>query len=62
VSLHFAHSNFCRVHSSLGTTPAVAAGVSDHTWTLGELIGLLEQAEAMPTKRGTYARTRKISE
>lgn len=58
VSLHFAHYNFCRVHKTLGTTPAVAAGLSDHTWTLAELIGLLEQAEAVPVKRGSYAKTR----
>lgn len=24
VSLHFMHYNFCRVHKTLGTTPAVA--------------------------------------
>jgi IS1 family transposase len=58
VSLHFAYYNFCRVHNTLGTTPAVAAGVSDHVWTLAELIGLLEQAEATPIKRGSYAKTR----
>jgi hypothetical protein len=62
VSLHFAHYNFCRVHTSLGTTPAVAAGITDHTWTLAELIGLLEQAESVPMKRGSYAKTRKVSE
>jgi hypothetical protein len=38
VSLHFAHYNFCRVHKTLGTTPAVAAGVADHVWTIDELI------------------------
>src|SRR5512132_751254 len=54
VSLHFMHYNFCRVHKTLGTTPAVAAGVADHVWTLPELIGLLEDAEAVPTKRGAY--------
>jgi IS1 family transposase len=58
VSLHFAYYNFVRVHQSLGTTPAVAAGVSDHVWTLPELIGLLEAAEATPTKRGRYVKTR----
>jgi IS1 family transposase len=58
VSLHFFHYNFCRVHQTLGTTPAVAAGVSDHTWKLDELIGLLEQAEETPIKRGSYAKTR----
>ena len=58
VSLHFAHYNFCRVHKTLGTTPAVAAGVSDHVWPLSELIGLLEAAENVPTKRGSYKKTR----
>jgi IS1 family transposase len=58
VSLHFAYYNLCRIHHSLGTTPAVAAGVTDHVWTLQELIGLLEAAENVPTKRGRYAKTR----
>jgi IS1 family transposase len=56
VSLHFAHYNYCRPHKSLGSgvTPAMAAGIADHVWTLGELIGLLEQAERVPIKRGKY--------
>jgi hypothetical protein len=59
VSLHFAHYNLVRVHKTLGTTPAVAAGVTDHVWTLGELVSLLEQAEATkPRKRGPYRKTR----
>jgi IS1 family transposase len=59
VSLHFAHYNLCRVHKSLdGQTPAMAAGITDHVWSLDELIGLLEEAEATPTKRGRYAKTR----
>jgi IS1 family transposase len=60
VSLHFCHYNFCRAHQSLGpkTTPAMAAGLTDHVWTLDELIGLLEEAERVPVKRGRYAKTR----
>jgi len=58
VSLHFAHYNFCRIHKTLGTTPAVAAGVTDHVWPLSELIGLLEQAETIPVRRGRYKKTR----
>ena len=58
VALHFMHYNFCRVHQSLKTTPAVAAGVTNHVWTLPELIGLLEEAERVPVKRGRYAKTR----
>jgi IS1 family transposase len=38
VSLHFAHYNFVRLHSSLRVTPAMAAGVSDRLWTLEELV------------------------
>lgn len=58
LSLHYAHYNFCRVHQTLGTTPAVTAGITDHVWTLDELIGLLAAAEATPIKRGSYAKTR----
>jgi hypothetical protein len=58
VSLHFFFYNFCRVHKTLGTTPAVAAGITDHTWSLDEMIGLLEAAERTPTTRGRYAKTR----
>jgi len=28
LALHFAHYNFCRVHGSLGITPAMAAGIT----------------------------------
>lgn len=58
VALHFAHYNYCRVHKTLGTTPAVAAGVADRAWTLDDLIGLLEAAEATPIKRGPYKKRR----
>jgi IS1 family transposase len=43
VSLHFMHYNFCRVHQSLKTTPAVAAGVADHVWSLQEIAALLDE-------------------
>jgi len=39
LALHFAHDNFCRVHDSLRVTPAMAAGITDHIWMVGELIG-----------------------
>ncbi len=34
------------------------AGIADHVWKLDELIALLEAAEAIPMKRGRYAKTR----
>jgi hypothetical protein len=42
VALHFMYYNFCRVHQSLGTTPAVAAGVTKRTWEIDGSIELLD--------------------
>jgi hypothetical protein len=41
ISLHFMYYNFCRVHQTLKTTPAVAAGITDHVWSIDEMVGLL---------------------
>ena len=30
--------NFCTVHSSLGATPAMAAGLTDHRWSIDQLL------------------------
>lgn len=37
-ALHFAHYNFCRVHSSLRVTPAMAAGITTEIWPLDRLM------------------------
>ena len=36
--LYAAHYNFCRVHSTIRVTPAMEAGITDHIWTLKELL------------------------
>src|SRR4030088_2403788 len=38
VALHFAYYNFCRVHSSLRVTPAMEAGLSNHIWSISDLL------------------------
>jgi transposase-like protein/IS1 family transposase len=38
ISLYMAWYNFCRVHSSLRVTPAMEAGLTDHVWSLSELL------------------------
>ena len=46
VALHFMHYNFVRPHQGLqGRTPAMAAGVADHRWTLEEVVMLIEANE-----------------
>jgi IS1 family transposase len=42
IALNFVHYNFCRVHQTLKKTPAMAAGLTDHVWTIDELIGLMD--------------------
>jgi hypothetical protein len=40
----------CRVHEALRTTPAVALGLSDRVWTIGDLLdAALAVAPADPT-------------
>jgi IS1 family transposase len=41
IALHFAHYNFCRVHMTLGCTPAQAAGIADRVWTIADLVALI---------------------
>jgi hypothetical protein len=38
VSLYVAHYDLCHVHEALRTTPAVALGVTERVWTIGDLI------------------------
>jgi hypothetical protein len=36
--LHFAYYNFCRIHKTLRVTPAMAAGITEHVWSIEELL------------------------
>jgi hypothetical protein len=41
VSLYFMYYNFGRIHQTLRVTPAMEAGVSDHVWSVEEIVALL---------------------
>jgi IS1 family transposase len=54
VSLYVAHYNLCRVHEALRTTPAVALGIADRVWTIGDLVDatlVLEPNKPVRVKR-----------
>lgn len=53
VALHYMHYNFCRIHKTLRVTPAMAAEVADHVWSIQEVVELLKDDET-PKKRGQY--------
>src|SRR6266700_6485608 len=42
VAIYFMHYNFCRIHQSLRITPAMAAGITDHAWSIEEVCGLAQ--------------------
>ena len=47
IALHFMNYNFCRIHQTLRVTPAMQAGVTDHVWSLEEVIALLDAETQM---------------
>ncbi|MBN2563936.1 MAG: IS1 family transposase [Phycisphaerae bacterium] len=43
LAMFFMYYNYCRRHQTLkGDTPATAAGLADHAWSIEELLGLLD--------------------
>ena len=45
VALHYMNYNFCRIHKTLRVTPAMAAGVTDRLWEVGDIVKVLEDWE-----------------
>lgn len=39
LAVYLAYYNFCRVHQTLRITPAMEANITDHVWTMRELLG-----------------------
>lgn len=56
IALHYFHYNFCRKHKTLGTTPAVAAGIADRQWSVADLVRLLEDEERKVANGGRINR------
>jgi IS1 family transposase len=42
VALYYMYYNFARVHQTLRVTPAMEAGISQHVWSIAEIIALTE--------------------
>ena len=54
ISLHFMYYNFCRIHRSIRATPAMAAGVTNRLYEIGDIVGIVEDSLPKPGSRGTY--------
>lgn len=42
LALHFMHYNFVRLHKTLKTTPAMAAGVTDSLWEMEHVVEMID--------------------
>lgn len=48
VALFTFYYNFVRIHQTLRVTPAMAAGVTDKLWEIGDVVAMLEEWESSP--------------
>ena len=54
VALFISHYNLCRVHETIRMTPAMALGVADHIWTIGELVEAATNPESVPPHHAPF--------
>lgn len=45
LAIYFMHYNFVRIHQTLRTSPAQAAGVTDKLWELTDMVNMIEEWE-----------------
>ncbi|WP_298259900.1 IS1 family transposase [Bradyrhizobium sp.] len=57
LALYFFFYNFCRVHKTLGATPAMAAGVTDRIMKMEDAVSLIDAANPIPAIRGPYKKS-----
>jgi hypothetical protein len=47
VALYTVWYNFVKMHKTLMMTPAMAAGMSDRLWSVGDIVDLVEARESL---------------
>jgi len=57
VALHFMYRNYARIHQTLRVTPAMESGLSDHVWSIQELIAV--RFPIMPKRSTTWRHYKK---
>jgi hypothetical protein len=53
VAIYAVHYNFARIHKTLRITRSMAAGLSDHVWSLEEIV-MMADSYPKPGKHGSY--------
>jgi IS1 family transposase len=57
LALYFVFYNFCRVHETLGATPAMASGLMDRIMKMSDVVALIDAANPVAPVRGPYKKT-----
>jgi hypothetical protein len=47
VALYTVFYNFTKIHKTLRTTPAMAAGLTDRVWDMADVVALIEESEML---------------
>ena len=56
LSLYFVWYNFCRQHKAHKLSPAMAAGVADHLWSMEDIVGLIDARAPQPKRPPRYGK------
>jgi hypothetical protein len=56
ISLYFMFYNFCKIHKTHRSTPALMAGVTNKLWEISDIVALIP--EEVPRKRGPYKKNK----
>jgi hypothetical protein len=48
------YCNYVRIHQTLRVTPAMESQLSDHAWSIEELLQMADSYMPKPAKRGPY--------
>src|SRR4051812_43856682 len=54
LALYFVFYNFCRVHKTLGATPAMASGLLDRVMKMTDVVAMIDAANPVAAVRGPY--------
>lgn len=54
LALYFVFYNFCRIHKTLGATPAMALGLVETVMKMTDVVALIDAANPVPAVRGPY--------
>lgn len=59
LSLYFVWYNFVRIHSSLRVTPAMAAGITDKTMEMKDIVGLIDKMNEKTKRMASWKKKSK---